>query len=82
MSETDDLFCRVCLNKQTELIEENIPFYQNIVCECKGTVGGICHQCLELLDHKVSNKFNTQFFIDSGHRFLSDKQIKIDSDNM
>ena len=42
-------FCRVCLSTVDQLKEESISLYNEVVCNCKGTTGAICHKCIERL---------------------------------
>ena len=41
--------CRVCLSSEKQLIEEKVSLYNEVVCDCKGTSGAICHRCIERL---------------------------------
>ncbi|XP_054156989.1 uncharacterized protein LOC128955349 [Oppia nitens] len=41
--------CRVCYGTRDQLDRQNTPLYVDIVCDCKGSMGAICHQCLQRL---------------------------------
>ena len=47
MEQNDRPICRICLSTDRELQQQNIEFFKNRVCNCRGTTGGICHTCLE-----------------------------------
>ena len=47
MEQNDRPFCRICLSTDRELQQQNIELFMDIVCNCRGTTGGIFHTCLE-----------------------------------
>ena len=51
MTEDSDemMSCRICSATEDELMEDKCELYTELVCDCKGSIGSICHRCLQEL---------------------------------